>query len=474
MDVVSGLTDDELDQLLDDVDWVEIPGGEALFRQEEASDSFYVVVRGRLRALLTDDTGEEVVIRELSRGDAVGELGVLTGAPRSATVVAVRDTELARFSTAAFERAIERSPRIALPLARIVANRMNDRRTGRAESGIGTVAFLPAGAQVDVDTFVDAMLAQLPVGTDTTVLRSATLPDDDRGVVGGRDRAGRASRRPRRARRHGTRRTVGRGVRAASRSSGARRRLNAMPTFDRRAFERCSSDSIAATSRPPRISCCCIRAGTARPSGTGAWLDLRPFVAHHHVRARERRRPRTGRPPLHRPHASTSRSAAEAPGRSRRSAPCERSSEAGIPIDRIAGSSMGGVMALQLAFGWTTEEMQQRNRKEWGAAAIQRKFTVPMVSLLSVRTARPMFDRMFGDAGRRGRVASVLRDHRRSARRAGWRRSAGGARLSGRERPRPRPASGRRSSIQMVTSSSTGECSTTCPSTRCGRGRRGR
>ncbi len=73
--------------------------------------------------------------------------------------------------------------------------------------------------------------------------------------------------------------------------------------------------------------------------------------------------------------------------------------EADIPIDKIAGSSMGGVMGLQLAFGWTTQQMQERNRKEWGAAAIQRRFTVPMVSLLSVRTARPMFDRMFGDAG---------------------------------------------------------------------------
>jgi NTE family protein len=73
--------------------------------------------------------------------------------------------------------------------------------------------------------------------------------------------------------------------------------------------------------------------------------------------------------------------------------------EADIPIDKIAGSSMGGVMGLQLAFGWTTQQMQDRNRKEWGAAAIQRRFTVPMVSLLSVRTARPMFDRMFGDAG---------------------------------------------------------------------------
>ncbi len=99
MDVVAGLTDAELDALLDELEWVEVPGGEALFHEGEVSDSFYVIVRGRLRALLTDDAGEMVVIRELSRGDPVGELGLLTGAPRSATVVAVRDTELAALLT---------------------------------------------------------------------------------------------------------------------------------------------------------------------------------------------------------------------------------------------------------------------------------------------------------------------------------------------------------------------------------------
>ena len=54
---------------------------------------------------------------------------------------------------------------------------MNDRRTGRAESGIGTVAILAASPRVDLDAFVDAVLARLPVGTETTVLRVASIPD---------------------------------------------------------------------------------------------------------------------------------------------------------------------------------------------------------------------------------------------------------------------------------------------------------
>ena len=285
MDVVAGLSDRELDELLDDVEWVVVPGGEALFHQDEESDSFYVVVRGRLRAVLTDETGEQVVIRELSRGDAVGELGLLTGAPRSATVVAVRDTELARFSAAAFACVVERTPRIALPLARIVANRMNDRRTGRAESGIGTVAFLPAGAQVDLDTFVDGLLARLPEGTDTTVLRSATMPE-------------------------ATEASLADAIERAERPGGL---VVLVGTHEAGAWEEaCAAQAdrvllVADGSGPPSIGA--VRAvlerldrgdvtpaedlvlvhrpTTPRPSGTGSWLDLRPFVAHHHVRSRD-------------------------------------------------------------------------------------------------------------------------------------------------------------------------------------------
>jgi predicted acylesterase/phospholipase RssA len=137
---------------------------------------------------------------------------------------------------------------------------------------------------------------------------------------------------------------------------------------------------------------------TTLPSGTAGWLDLRPFVAHHHVRLGDAAdlarfgRHLTGRS-VHLALGGGGARALSQIGAVR------ALQEADIPIDKIAGSSMGGVMGLQLAFGWTTQQMQDRNRKEWGAAAIQRRFTVPMVSLLSVRTARPMFDRMFGDAG---------------------------------------------------------------------------
>jgi NTE family protein len=396
MDLVAGLSDDELDELLEDVEWVEIPGGEALFREGEESESFYVIVRGRLRTLLTDESGEPVVVRELSRGDAVGELGLLTGAPRSATVVAVRDTELARLSRPAFERVIERTPRIALPIARIVANRMNDRRTGRTESGIGTIAVLPAGDTLDVAGFVDSVLARLPRDTETTVLRMGTLADDsEASLADAIDRAERPG---------GLVVLVGTARGGAWEEACARQADRVVlladstqrPSADsaRGVLERLDRGDVTPAEdlvlvHPPRAT---------QPSGTGQWLDLRSFVAHHHVRLGDAADlARLGR---HLTGRSVHLALGGGGARALSQIGAVRAlQEAGIPIDKIAGSSMGGVMGLQLAFGWTTQQMQERNRKEWGAAAIQRRFTVPMVSLLSVRTARPMFDRMFGEAG---------------------------------------------------------------------------
>ena len=464
MDVVAGLTDAELDTLLDELEWVEVPGGEALFREGEESDSFYVIVRGRLRALLTDDAGEMVVIRELSRGDPVGELGLLTGAPRSATVVAVRDTELATLLARRLRASGRAHPRIALPLARLVANRMNDRRTGRAESGIGTVAILAASPRVDLDAFVDAMLARLPAGTETTVLRAASIPDASETAL--------AEAIDRHEQPGGLVVLVGTAEAGAWDVACGRQADRVLVVAD--ATQPPSLDHVLPVlSRldrgdvSPSEDLVLVHRPTApQPTRTARWLDQRPFVSHHHIRAGDTAdlerlgRHLTGRT-VHLALGGGGARALSQIGAIR------ALREHGIPIDRVGGSSMGGVMGLQLAFGWSTDEMQSRNRKEWGAAAIQRRFTVPMVSLLSVRTARPMFERMFGDAGVEDAwlpcfVTTVDLTTCRMVP-----QSRGSAAVSARARPPRRPASGHRSWIATVTSSSMAGCSTTCPSTRC-------
>ncbi|MGL6279856.1 MAG: cyclic nucleotide-binding domain-containing protein, partial [Gaiella sp.] len=67
--------------------------GELLFDQGDPADDLHVVLQGRLRVIVTDAHGTRDVA-ELGPGSAVGELALLTGAPRAASVRAVRDTRL--------------------------------------------------------------------------------------------------------------------------------------------------------------------------------------------------------------------------------------------------------------------------------------------------------------------------------------------------------------------------------------------
>ena len=68
-----------LDDLSANLQWVSLAGGEILFRAGDAGDSMYVVLSGRLRVSVARGDGTEEVIREIARGDSVGELALLTG-----------------------------------------------------------------------------------------------------------------------------------------------------------------------------------------------------------------------------------------------------------------------------------------------------------------------------------------------------------------------------------------------------------
>ena len=70
---------------------VRVGAGDVLFREGDDSDAGYLVVSGRLGV-----SRDRNRIGEVGRGEVIGETGVLEGAPRSATAVALRDTTLAR------------------------------------------------------------------------------------------------------------------------------------------------------------------------------------------------------------------------------------------------------------------------------------------------------------------------------------------------------------------------------------------
>ncbi len=91
-----------------------------LFRAGEPADRLFVVLSGRLQAI--DVEGR--VLRELGAGAALGELGLLTGSARSASVRAVRDCRLLEIDAERFGRLVEEDGGLALSIARELARQL--------------------------------------------------------------------------------------------------------------------------------------------------------------------------------------------------------------------------------------------------------------------------------------------------------------------------------------------------------------
>src|SRR6266446_2112643 len=72
-----------------DLEWFSLPGGAVLFERNEPSDGFYIVLAGGLGVIAAESVGLEGPLPRIEAGETVGEIGMLTGRPRSATVVAL-------------------------------------------------------------------------------------------------------------------------------------------------------------------------------------------------------------------------------------------------------------------------------------------------------------------------------------------------------------------------------------------------
>ncbi len=106
--------------------WFCVPGGTVLLRQGEPSDAIYVVVNGLLGAYRRGPQRHDVLLNRIGPGTTVGEIGFITGEPRSATVKALRACELLRIDAADFEH-IERLPGVLRRDAAVVDQGLHER-----------------------------------------------------------------------------------------------------------------------------------------------------------------------------------------------------------------------------------------------------------------------------------------------------------------------------------------------------------
>ncbi len=379
--------------------WTRLQSGDTLFREGEAADALYVVIKGRLRVLVGGPTGG-MLVAEIGRGEVVGEMALLTGAPRSATVVAVRDSQLVRLSQAAFERIASRCPAAMLLVTRRLVMRLQrTTRAPRAKASLATIAVTSLDPAIDATRLAGALVAALaPAGSARLVTRA--LAESAIGGPIGDDRDGRLTEWL-----DGLEREV-------------RYVVYAGDSQDPAWTDRCARQADCllfvapgGTVPGPAVAAMVQRSAhlpAARelvllhpsphdpPRQTARWLDATGARAHYHVR--DGVAPDIER--LARMLSGRAVGLALGGGGARGFAHIgviQALREAGIPIDAIGGTSMGAVLAAQYAGGADAAAMRALNRDHWVRRNPLRDKTLPVVALLTGRRLDGMIDAMYGD-----------------------------------------------------------------------------
>ena len=106
------------------LDWVLIESGQALYRQGQEADCTYVVLSGRLRSVVQRKDGRKEMVGEYGRGELCGIVETLTGAKRGTTLLAVRDTEIAKIPSGLINSIKLKYPRVVSKLINLLGKKL--------------------------------------------------------------------------------------------------------------------------------------------------------------------------------------------------------------------------------------------------------------------------------------------------------------------------------------------------------------
>lgn len=146
----TGLDQMSLERLLDSLESLKLVSGETLFEEGAEGKALYLIASGRLSIHITlQEKGilKQRIVGYLGRGEVVGEMSLITGEPRSASLVAVRDTILFRLKSEDFDTLFMQNPLAMKRLMAILVNRLKatTRATQQAETA-AAFTVIPLGS----------------------------------------------------------------------------------------------------------------------------------------------------------------------------------------------------------------------------------------------------------------------------------------------------------------------------------------
>ena len=117
------LTDDERLELAENLSVAPFRPGEVITKQGNEAHYLYIIIKGEAEVRVITPGGETKIVAQLGTGDVFGEMALLTGEPRNATVLALTDTVCYRLDKEGFKEALNRRPEIASEISHLLAKR---------------------------------------------------------------------------------------------------------------------------------------------------------------------------------------------------------------------------------------------------------------------------------------------------------------------------------------------------------------
>ena len=141
--IFSELTDGDIASLSKLASRRRFPKDTVVFFENEEGDSFFMILDGRIKVTILGDDGREVILSMLGPGDFFGEMALLDNEPRSATAIAVEETELLSLHRTDFQTVLTDNRSITTALIKVLTARLR-----RANHQISTLALLDVYGRV--------------------------------------------------------------------------------------------------------------------------------------------------------------------------------------------------------------------------------------------------------------------------------------------------------------------------------------
>jgi NTE family protein len=362
--------------------WFALTGGEVLFQAGEEADSLYLVRSGRLGVFRHEQGHPPQFLGVVKPGEPVGEMALIAGTLHSASVVALRDSEILALPREDFFEAVRTRPEVMIELSRLMLQRVRERAPGVTEPtvfGFISVRARPIRAFVErIASAIEAMGFSCQI-IDHSALSSVSdwfsrMEDTHDFVlyVAELDEPSWANL---------CARQVDRLVVVGDALTAPPKVIPAMNAHGLQQF----TDLILL--RDPRMR---------RPVNTGVWLDaVDPGRWFHAIEGDAGDAARIARTVT-----GTAVGLVLSGGGARAYAhigAVKALHEAGVCFDFLGGSSMGAVIAAGPALGWNDEELDTRIRRAFVASDPLSDLAFPIIAMTRARKVARLLEEAYGD-----------------------------------------------------------------------------